>query len=64
MVWSNQLSLAADGFQECECRAIGREQKVIAIVDCEPERRLEIGAAAAASVACKLVQNDLAPGAN
>ena len=56
---SGELILAADGFEKAEGCVIGRQEEMIAVVDGEPKRRLEIGAAATAGLGRELMQDDL-----
>ena len=60
MVRADELILAADAAQECQRRIIAGQQQMVAVVDLHSERRIEIGAAAAAGVGRGLVDDDLA----
>ena len=58
----DQLVLTADRPQECECRIVGRQQQMIAVVESRAQSGLEIGPAAAAGMTRELVDDDLASG--
>ncbi len=45
-----------------ECRKIAGQHEVIAVVDLDPERAVDIGAAAPAGLAGRLVHDDLGAG--
>src|SRR6478672_8852615 len=54
-----KLILATDRLEKVERGVIGGEEEMIAVVDRDPKRRLEIRAAAAACVGRELMQDDL-----
>jgi len=53
-----KLILAANRPEKAESRVIGGKEEMIAVVDAEPKRRLEIGAATAACLGGKLMHDD------
>ena len=60
LIRSGKLPFAADRPQESERRLVGRQQEMIAVVDGQPKRRLEIRTAPSAGMTRELVHDDRA----